>query len=188
MSWHRTYNFIEFMVRLNWRDTGSKLEGEFNRILDRENSAYRFVDGRLAPITSEEEIAEIEGAISSSAPYAGVTSHLQTSLTFLTNRENPDYRNSIKESISAVESLARHLTDNPKAMLGQALTVLEKKHKLHPALQKAFSALYGYTNDEGGIRHSLMNEDTLTKADARFMLICCSAFINFAIDSVEDKT
>ena len=187
MKWHRTYSFLEFIVAMNHRGTGEALVEGFNKVLERENSAYRFVAGKVTPITSSNEIEEVEKAISGSDQYAGVRTHIQTSLGFLIDRQNPDYRNSIKESISAVESLAKKLVGDEKATLGQALKVLEKKHHLHPSLKTAFSALYGYTNDADGIRHSLMENDSqLTKADARFMLICCSAFINFAIDSVEE--
>lgn len=186
MKWHRVYSFLEFVVSLNYNGSAQILVEEFNRVLERENSAYRFVSGKVTPITSRDEIEEIEQAISGSDQYAGVRTHLQTSLGMLTDRQNPDYRNSIKESISAVESLAKQLVGVPSATLDGALKVLEKSHKLHPALKKAFSSLYGYTNDSDGIRHALMENSELTKADARFMLICCSAFINFAIDSVED--
>ncbi|WP_448125372.1 AbiJ-NTD4 domain-containing protein [Pseudomonas veronii] len=186
MSWHQTYSFIEFIVKMNYNGTKQTLIDEFNIVLTRENSAYRFAAEKLIQITSKNEIEEIERAIANSDQYAGVRTHIQTSLGFLTDKLNPDYRNSIKESISAVESLAKKLVGDDKATLGQALKVLEKHHNLHPSLKTAFSALYGYTNDASGIRHSLMdNESALTQADARFMLICCSAFINFAIDSTK---
>ena len=187
MSWHRAYTFLEFVVGLNHRGTSEALIEEFNKVLERENSAYRFVSGKVTPITSSDEIEEIEKAISGSDQYAGVRTHLQTSLGLLTDRQNPDYRNSIKESISAVESLAKRLVGDDKATLGQALKILETKHNLHGSLKSAFLTLYGYTSDASGIRHALLDNATApTKADARFMLICCSAFINFAIDSVED--
>jgi len=186
LQWHEVYDFVEFIVQ-NGPDTNKKKFLEAcNDIFERENSAYRFVAEQITPITSTEEINEIEQAILNSDRYAGVRIHLQTSLVLLTDRQNPDYRNSIKESISAVESLAKQLVGVPSATLDGALKVLEKSHKLHPALKKAFSSLYGYTNDSDGIRHALMENSELTKADARFMLITCSAFINFAIDSVED--
>ncbi|NMZ19918.1 MULTISPECIES: AbiJ-NTD4 domain-containing protein [Pseudomonas fluorescens group] len=187
MSWHRTYSFLEFLVALNHREKGEELTQCFNTALVRENSAYRFVSGKVTPITSTEEIEEIEQAISASDQYAGVRTHLNTALGLLTDRKNPDYRNSMKESISAVEALAKHLTGNPKATLGEALTELERRHRLDPVIKKAFSTLYGYTNNSDGIRHAVMEDkQVLTKADARFMLICCSAFINLTIDSVED--
>ena len=187
MKWHRAYSFLEFVVGLNYKGSAQVLIDEFNKVLERENSAYRFVSGKVTPITSSEEIEEIEKAIIGSDQYAGVRTHLQTALGLLTDRQSPDYRNSIKESISAVESLAKKLVDDDKATLGQALKILETKHNLHGSLKSAFLTLYGYTSDASGIRHALLDNATApTKADARFMLICCSAFINFAIDSVED--
>lgn len=186
-KWHRLYSFLEFIVSLDHENTARGLTLEFNRILERENSAYRFISGKITPITSNDEIEEIEKAISAPDNYSGVRTHLQTSLGHLTDRENPDYRNSIKESISAVESLTKKLVGDDKATLGQALKILETKHNLHASLKSAFMTLYGYTSDAGGIRHALLdNTAAPTKADARFMLICCSAFINFAIDSIED--
>jgi hypothetical protein len=193
IEWFRVYDFLEFAAANapHKQTTALKAESDsiipgLNAILEAENSAFRFVNGQISTITSTEEIQEIESAYTNSSPYAGVQVHLKTALGFLTDRQSPDYRNSIKESISAVESLAKQLVGVPSATLDGALKVLEKSHKLHPALKKAFSSLYGYTNDSDGIRHALMENSELTKADARFMLICCSAFINFAIDSVED--
>lgn len=187
MKWHRIYSFLEFIVDSNYKDTAEALTSEFNKVLDRENSAYRFVAGKVTPITSSAEVEEVEKAIACSDNYTGVRKHLETSLGLLTDRVNPDYRNSIKESISSVESLAKILVNDEKATLGQALKILETKHNLHASMKSAFMTLYGYTSDAGGIRHALLNNTAApTKADARFMLICCSAFINFAIDTIEE--
>lgn len=178
---------MEFLVAINYSNTSGQLVGEFNKVLERENSAYRFVSGCITPISSSEEVEEVESAIRNSDRYAGVRTHIQTALGLLTDRENPDYRNSIKESISAVESLAKKLVGDEKDTLGNALKILEDKHNLHASMKSAFLKLYGYTSDAGGIRHALMDGSaTPTKADARFMLICCSAFINFVIDSIDE--
>ena len=75
--------------------------------------------------------------------------------------------------------MAREVTSNPKATLGDALTMLEKNGHLHPALKKGFSAIYGYTNDEGGIRHAMLDEPNITVTDAKFFLVSCSTFINY---------
>jgi hypothetical protein len=39
--------------------------------------------------------------------------------------------------------------------------------------------MYGYTSDAEGIRHALLEEPTLEQADAIFMLVTCSAFVNY---------
>jgi hypothetical protein len=71
------------------------------------------------------------------------------------------------------------LTGNPKATLGQALKQIEKDNNIHPALKSSFSSLYGYTSDADGIRHALLEDDNLNQEDAKFMLVACSAFINY---------
>ena len=64
---------------------------------------------------------------------------------------------------------------------GQALKEIEDKVNLHPSLKKAFDSLYGYTSDADGIRHALFDEPNVTFEDAKFMLVSCSAFVNYLI-------
>ncbi|MBI5164037.1 MAG: hypothetical protein HY985_09055 [Magnetospirillum sp.] len=131
------------------------------------------------PLTSEEEIAAVDAAIAGAGGKGPVASHLATALGLLSDRKNPDYRNSIKESISAVEASCCHITSDKKASLGQALKKLEGEGvAIHEALKGAFEKLYGYTSNANGIRHALLAEPTLDFEDAKFMLVVCSAFVN----------
>lgn len=176
-DWDLVLDFIEF---------SSEYHPEFtdicNGFLKRELSAYRFVDGKLVEINSKEEIVEIEAAINNADKYSSVKTHLATALDLISDRKKPDYRNSIKESISAVESLSKIITKNDKTTLGQALKEIEAKHNIPGSLKSAFSALYGYTSDEGGIRHSLLESGvSVDIEEARFMLVACSAFVNYLI-------
>jgi hypothetical protein len=187
LEWHDVYSLMEFVIANAETALKDSLTTGFNEVLEREGSGYRVVDGKVCPITSPEEMAAVEEALEKGSAYSGISEHLGAAIRMLSDKQSPDYRNSIKESISAVESVARHITGDSAATLGQAIKVLEKKHNLHESLKRAFSALYGYTNDADGIRHSLMDDGkSLTSADARFMLITCSAFINFVIDSTKD--
>ena len=180
--WNEVYDFIEFIAQNGPDDAKANFIKSCNQFLEQENSGYRFVESKITPITSETEIQSIENAINGSIRFQGVQMHLQSSLKLLSDRKNPDYRNSIKESISAVESLAKHISGNKKATLGEVIKELEKTGQIHPALKSAFSSLYGYTSDSKGIRHALLAEESHSKADALFMLVCCSAFINYVID------
>jgi hypothetical protein len=132
--------------------------------------------GQLQPIIDEAEIASIEHAVDGGGN--AVKSHLETAIRLLADRSAPDYRNSIKESISAVEAAVRTYTGGDDT-LGAAIAKMQKSQPMHPAFASALSKLYGYTSDEGGIRHSLTDEVTApTQAEAQFMLVACSAFIN----------
>jgi len=181
-SWNEAYDFVEF-VAANYplRVKNHEFREFCNGVLERNLSAYRFVGGEVTDITSEEEIAEIEVALDATAGLKGVNTHLRTALKLLADRESPDYRNSIKESISAVESLCELISGDENATLGQALKQIEKQAELHGALKGAFEKLYGYTSDADGIRHALLEEPNLRSEDAKFMLVACSAFVNYLL-------
>lgn len=178
LKWNEVYDLLEFLVEKGGKN-GEVYTSAWNRVLEREGAGYRFVGGYITPITAEAEIAAIEEA--AGTPYRNVNEHIRRAVALMSDRKRPDFRNAIKESISAVEALVRSLTGQPKATLGQALRVLEKERDLHPALKSAFSSLYGYTSDESGIRHALLEESNLAFNEAKFMLVSCSAFVNFVI-------
>ena len=121
LEWYEVYDLVEYVLKCQ---EDPDLVESVNEILGREMSAYRFVGGVITDVTGEEEIAMLEEALQDDQ-FSGVTAHLRRALELLSDRQNPDYRNSIKESISAVESLVQSITGNPKATLGQALNVIE---------------------------------------------------------------
>ena len=150
-----------------------------NQVFEQEYVGYRIVDGWITPITDENEIDSIEKACNNE--FDGTRAHIKKAVGFVADRERKDYKNCIKESISAVESVCSIIVGNEKATLGQAIKRLEDNGLvIHSALKNAFSSLYGYTSDEGGIRHSEgMFESDVTFEEAKFMLVSCSAFVNY---------
>jgi hypothetical protein len=50
---------------------------------------------------------------------------------------------------------------------------------LHPAFKDSLSKLYAWTCDQAGVRHAMMEADNVERADAQFMLVACSAFVNY---------
>ena len=176
-QWFEVYDFLEWIV-LHRGDSGPRHEKIFNFFLERELAGYRFIGGKVVDITDKQELEMLEHAIDDSQ-FSGAAAHLKRALELLADRKTPDYRNSIKESISAVESIARAISGSPKVTLGEALKVLEKSGKIHPALRDGFLKLYGYTSDEQGIRHAMLDEPNVTQSDARFMLLSCTSFVNY---------
>ena len=179
-EWYEIYDFLEIISIVDNFSYHLNVTLSINKVLEREVSGYRIVNKKVVQITSENEIAEIEEALNKGERFSSVNAHLSRALHLLADRNNPDYRNSIKESISAVEALCKIIIVDDNATLGKALNEIEKKVELHKALKTAFSSLYGFTSDAGGIRHSLLENNLRLKfEDAKFMLVSCSAFINF---------
>ena len=179
-QWYELYDLIEFILQhyKPFSYENSLLIRDINAALESKLSAYRFINGQFTRVTDPQEIEALEEALQGSG-FPGCRKHLQRALELWSDREHPDYRNSIKESISAVESIVRAITGNEKATLGQALKELEKSKSLHPALREAFSTLYGYTSDEGGIRHAMLDQPNVTADDAKLFLLLCTSFTNY---------
>lgn len=188
-TYNEVLDIVEYSCR--WIEIEFKSNGivfsSFNNLFEREYVGYRFVGGRIVAISDQTEIEAIEMACSN--PVDGCRIQLQKAVDFLADRKNRDYKNSIKESICAVESLCKVIVNNEKATLGDALKQLEVNGVvIHPSLKSAFLKLYGYTSDQGGIRHAEgLLESEVTFEDAKFMLVSCGAFINYLITKLDNK-
>ncbi len=189
-KWFEVYDFLEFVANINPEEIYFSFQIlqnfriECNKILEREKSGYRFVNGIIAPITNSTEIQGIENAINASGNFTalnGANIHLKNSLAKISDKISPDYRNSIKESISAVESVAKTISANNNDTLGGAIDKIQGKIKIHKALVQGFKNIYGYTSDTDGIRHAIMESPNCDFEDAIFMLVSCSAFVNYLI-------
>lgn len=186
-QWYTYYDILEIILSFSVSDSKliggnekekiSNFKNDVNKIFVEENIGYRIIDNQVVNITTEEEINEIEKAMDS--VFDSVNNHLEKALSFYSDRKNPDYKNSIKESITAVESMCCIICGE-KVELGKALGRLEKNGiYIHGAMKNGFQALYGYTSDESGIRHGGIEDKEVTEEDAKFMLITCSAFVNY---------
>ncbi len=178
-DWNHIFDCIEFILKCSMylRLDPADFIRNINYILADEMSGYRLHPEGMVKITNENELNEITEAQKS--PYKSVSVHLKKAFSLYSDRKKPDYANSIKESISTVESMCCTIIGE-KATLGQTLKKLEENGvHIHEAQKKAFTALYGYTSDEAGIRHGSINSANVSAEDAKFMLVTCSAFVNY---------
>jgi hypothetical protein len=183
VEWYRKLELIEETISAIRRhipdfDIQSNFIDVLNCEFERLNFGYRIFEDLVVEITSKQEIISIATAIEKSKD--NVRLHLDYALRLYAQRPEADYRNSIKESISAVEALSREITGDK----GLSFAKMEAAGiKVPPVLRKSFEILYGYTNDPNtGIRHALMDETAEYvpgAEEALFMLVSCSAFINY---------
>ncbi len=182
-QWYQIYDFVEIHISLLNDEKRATRVDQYNALLEAEKAGYRIVDGEIVPITDKDELKCIERTISS--PYESVRVHMKKALDLYSDREKPDYENSIKESISAVEAMCCTITglNGAGATLGTAIKkIRDNGLHIHKAMESAFSSLYGYTSDENGIRHGRIDFTNAPAEDARFMLVSCSAFVNYLIE------
>ena len=86
----------------------SSLYEEANEVFEKEYIGYRFIDEKITPISDKYEVAAVNEALQNI--YQPVREHISKANSLLADRENPDYENSIKESISAVEAICEIIT------------------------------------------------------------------------------
>ena len=181
-------DLLEYICNWLFAKTNScseHFQRNFNTLFQQEYVGYRFISKRIVPITDEIEMQEIEKACQT--PFEGARAQLQKALGFLSDREHPDYKNCVKESISAVESVCETIVGSDDgATLGKAVKHLEEHGlKIHSSLREGISKLYGYACDQGGVRHGEGEvESTVTFEEAKLMMVTCSAIVKRTASSL----
>ena len=178
---NKVFDLIQFVLRHSRCPRG--FVTEMRRTFVDSHLAYTIDVGPPPTIvpapTPEEGVAIVESL--QSLRQAGLDSsaaHLRKASKCI---NEGDWAGSVRESIHAVESVAKQLDPEAGKTLGPALKSIERRGALHPALKKAFDALYGYTNDEPGIRHAHLGQmdERVGQDEAVFMLGACASFASY---------
>lgn len=179
-EFNRVLDFLEIVMNDNY-----EIEYFSTRIgeaFEQYGAAYRLNTSqrpyRFFPCSSKEQGDATQTAIETlrGDNMHGASTHLRQAAEHINARR---YGNSIADSIHAVESVARHIDPKSSKALGPALRSIENAGLLkHPALKQAFSKLYGYTSDEQGIRHALIDQAApdVGSDEAMFMFGACASF------------
>lgn len=142
---------------------------------------YRFVNGQLLQIDSKEEVVAIEEALSTASTLGVAQEHLNQALAHLVDRNNPDYRNVIKESIQAVESSVVTLTQKTK--FSDAVRALPSVGlPSHRALLGSWEKMYGWASDEDGLRHGGESIAEVDQALAKYVFGTSATFVAYLVE------
>ena len=179
-DFNRVLDFVEIMV--NDHGVSSGYADKVRCLFEHYGAAYRLDMSqrprRFFPHGSKEQADETQRAIETlrESSMEGAATHLREAAAHINARQFSD---SIVDSIHAVESVARAIDSKASRTLGPALNSLEKLGLLkHRALKDAFVKLYGYTSDEEGIRHALVEKarPDVGLDEAIFMYGACASF------------
>ncbi len=150
--------------------------------IDAAHSLFQFF-----PQSSEEQGKATQQAIKiiHDGGMTGAATHLHDATKKI---RDGDFAGSVADSIHAVESVARMIDPKASKELGPALTSLTNAGVIrHAALKKAFAKLYGYTSDEQGIRHALLEKDSpdVDIDEAVFMFGACASFAAYLVNKYQ---
>lgn len=98
-----------------------------------------------------------------------------------------DPENSIKESVSALESVLRTMYPGA-ATLGKAISKMKNEGRHPPRLLSVIEKFYEYCCDEPAVRHGSDRASRTQELDAELALHLSAAFIRYVLESQTDKT
>ncbi len=180
MEFHHVLSLLELIIYEHYQS--EEFADEINRLFSRHAAAYWLDMSRhpywFFPRTSKEQGEATQHAIEIVHQHGmvGAVKHLREAGRAMNERRYPD---SVRESIHAVESVARVIDPKSSKTLTPALKSLEMAGVLeHSALREAFEKLYGYTSDEQGVRHALLDQEFANVGidEAMFMFGACASF------------
>ncbi|MCY4359027.1 MAG: hypothetical protein OXD01_16100 [Gammaproteobacteria bacterium] len=185
-SFNKVMDFLEVILRHLALDYASEeFASRLKMLFKKHQAAYWLNTTRepyqFFPSTTEEQANAVENNIETifQNGHDAATAHLRQAVEHMNALQ---YADSILDSIHAVESVARKIDPKSNLTLGTALDSLKKAGLLqHSALIKGFKSLYGYTSDEGGIRHSLVDHSSakVGQEEAIFMFGACASFASY---------
>ena len=181
VPFNKVFDLLQFVLRHPKCPSGfaSAMEEVFAHC----RLAYKVDEGEpqtiVPSVTEEEGNAFVESLNTLRAVgLRGSAEHLRKASECI--NEN-DWAGSIRESIHAVESVARQIAPEKTDTLTQALNSIDGRTSLHSNLKDGFKALYWYTSDEQGVRHALLDreEASVGMDEAVFMLGACASFASY---------
>ena len=179
-DFNKVFDLIVFFVR--HPQCPNQFIGEVGLAFLKHPIAYvfDFKSRTIYPAATPEEGKAIVDAVHELHEHGfdGARNHLMQSASLINQGE---WAQSVHQSISAVESVARRIAPGTNT-LGDALNQLRSEGLLeHRALEQGLGNLYGYTSDEQGVRHSLLDQgqSNVGQDEAVFMLGACASFASY---------
>ena len=161
------------------------MQKEINSVLEKYNYPLRLLNGRFTSITNPQQIETIEKAFDDTQEkgFKASYKHLEKAVTELKSEK---YADSIRESIHAIESVAKQISGNDNIDISGFLSDIKKAKIVNTHFHKACEELYKFCSKE--VRHgNNPNSEPLhhDAETARFMLGVCSTFVSYLIEKYD---
>ena len=180
-DYNRIFDFLQFLFR--HKKGPHDFSYAVESVLKDSMCAYTVVkDGpTIVPIALPEQRESVKRAFQAlaSGPFESARSNLRKSAELINVN---DFPGSIRESVHAVESVARTIDPKNSSTLRPALDSLEKDGLLkHPALKIAIEKLYAYASDEPDSRHGNPDCKSSTAGSQEAMLVfgACTSIVAY---------
>ena len=168
---------------IRWRSNQKQFISSLNSTLNKMNVCYRLMPtGKFVNVHSDEEAEEIDKACS--GPFAAARTHMKNAVADFRNTDQSNHANTVKEVISAVESIVTELTGKEirsglhqlakEGILPNIRTDSGGENSFVAALEKYW--VYANATSRHGRKKGVEPPDRDT---ARFLLVTCATLVNY---------
>jgi len=204
MPWEKVYDFCErlhgylarevgyvdrddnFEVTTSRGDAQAFISAELQRLFLEENLAFEFRDGMVYRRGRRHSVQQISGAelVMGDPRLTGARNHYQKALRFFRDPSKPDYENTVKEAVCAVEAAGKALFPEARAAtLGDLTKWLTGSSALVPkALGQTLAGLYGFRSGGEGVGHGGTGGGEVTAVIAEYALAVAASQIILLVD------
>lgn len=205
VDWAKAYDFCErlyshlpreigcedgygnYEVQLSRADIQIYISDELQRLFLEEGLAYEFADGvvrRRGRRHTVEMVARSQVVLGDPLLLSART-HYEKALRFFRHPSNPDYENSVKEAVCAVEAVGKLLFPLAKAStLGDVIRWLGTTTELSvpKAICQTFTGTYAFRSGGDGVGHGAANGGKATPEVTEYILAVSASQIIYLVD------
>ncbi len=159
---------------------------ELQRLFLEENLAFEFFSGlvrRHGRRNTQDRIAAAE-LVLGNPRLSQALLHYSKALKFFRNPSQPDYENTVKEAVCAVEAAARVLFPDAGSTLGRIVSGItgNDEGRLPKSIADTFHGLYGFRNGGQGVGHGGATGGPATKGIAEYALAVAASQIVLLVE------
>jgi hypothetical protein len=170
-DWHEVYDFIEILCA---QLGNHEIEQKISELFVEFDVGWKVLHGRIE-IRGDELFESTVQTARENLDRAGrltAKAELEEAMASLSRRPVPDSRGAVARSVGALEALAKDITKESTATLGQLI----KRLDLPQPLDIAATKLWGYASDQA--RH--VTEGVIPNhSEAAFVVQVCAAFVSY---------
>lgn len=181
-EWYEVYDIAEaiYATLQSQIDAAARFARELNKYFRRSGIGWQLTDGTIEMRGPETFEDAIKGAQDTLGERKTARRELHEARHDLSRRPEPDITGAIQHAMAALECVARDVTGDEKATLGEIL----KRHPglLPPPLDSAVEKLWGYASERG--RH-LREGRVPNIVEAELLVVVASAAATYLVKRTE---
>lgn len=151
-----------------------------------ENLAFEFSNGLVRRRGRRNTADQVEraGLVLGDPRLSAARRHFNKALKYFRNAFDPDYENTVKEAVCAVEATARVLFPSGGSTLGDVVKSITGSDagQLPKPIANTFHGLYGFRNGGQGVGHGGATGGAATKEIAEYALALAASQIVLLVD------